>query len=304
MALSDVRQRALAEPVVSIVIVHHDAPHLLHDCLAAIPAAAEATPVEIIVVDDASSRRDRPDLRPRRGLSVVRNEVAAGFAAAANQGAWLARGDHVLFLDPAVVLTSGSIATVLDVLTHDSRLAAVAPVNADDGHCAMRFLTAFNHTLLLVGWRRRREVVATTAESAGGPADWAERSTLLVRAEAFRAIGGFDEGYFSIGADEDWCWRAARRGYRIAIAHAVHTFRARAADDDSAQPALYRAHLRFLRRRAGIGATWTYRCGVSLVLLLNGVNARIKSVHGRSDEPGGTLALLRCLWTRSSPSEA
>jgi cellulose synthase/poly-beta-1,6-N-acetylglucosamine synthase-like glycosyltransferase len=44
---------------------------------------------------------------------------------------------------------------------------------------------------------------------------WAATANLLVHAEAFRAIGGFDESWRHIGEDVDFCFRARDAGYAL-----------------------------------------------------------------------------------------
>jgi len=44
---------------------------------------------------------------------------------------------------------------------------------------------------------------------------WASGACLLLRADAFQAIGGFDEGLFAHMEEVDLCWRLRRTGWRI-----------------------------------------------------------------------------------------
>lgn len=46
---------------------------------------------------------------------------------------------------------------------------------------------------------------------------WAATANLLVHADAFDAIGGFDTTWRHIGEDVDFCFRAGRAGYRLAF---------------------------------------------------------------------------------------
>jgi glycosyltransferase involved in cell wall biosynthesis len=45
---------------------------------------------------------------------------------------------------------------------------------------------------------------------------WAATANLLVHADAFDAVGGFDEGWHHIGEDVDFCFRARERGLALA----------------------------------------------------------------------------------------
>lgn len=66
-------------------------------------------------------------------------------------------------------------------------------------------------------WGRFREVHATRAVDC----DFVITCAALIRAEAFRAAGGFDEDYFVYHEDVDFCVRLGRRGFRVRYEPAV-----------------------------------------------------------------------------------
>src|SRR5581483_252459 len=45
--------------------------------------------------------------------------------------------------------------------------------------------------------------------------DWAAGTALLLRTEALREVGPFDESYFLYCEDIDWCHRARRQGWEV-----------------------------------------------------------------------------------------
>src|SRR2546428_11353191 len=57
--------------------------------------------------------------------------------------------------------------------------------------------------LVWQGWDRRLEVPVVTGCS------------VLLKAEALRTVGLFDEAYFAYHEDVDWCLRARRAGHRL-----------------------------------------------------------------------------------------
>jgi hypothetical protein len=85
-----------------------------------------------------------------------------------------------------------------------------------------------------------------TAEFLGG-------ACLLVRREAVDSIGGFDEDFFLMSEEVDWCYRFRQAGWDVLFypgAKVVHVIGA------SHNPALFkeivRGHLRFLRKHRGL----------------------------------------------------
>ncbi|HEX7654950.1 MAG TPA: glycosyltransferase, partial [Verrucomicrobiae bacterium] len=89
-------------PLVSIVIPTFNRVELTQACLQALAANTPAAQCEIIVVDNGSTD-STPDFlaqaQQRGELRALLNQKNAGFATACNQGAGLARGKYILFLN-------------------------------------------------------------------------------------------------------------------------------------------------------------------------------------------------------------
>ncbi len=262
-----------AAPRVSVVVVHWNTPRMLAAALSSVRVGGVGTTCETIVVDNGS-REDPARIAERFGARLVRNGWNRGYAAAANQGARLARGDYLLFLNSDATLRPGAIRAMIARMELDPSLAAVAPILIDRAGVrrspALRFLGPFNHALALLGLRHRR-FVRSAARPEGHGALWLLGAVLMVRRRAFWALGGFDEGFFFYEEDEDLGWRLTRRGYRTAVvaeAEAVHRGGA-SLPPATAWPIeqLYVGQRRFVRRRYGAIGELLYRLCVSAVLL-------------------------------------
>src|SRR5690348_14899388 len=100
------------EPVVSIVVVAADSGAGLRDCVAR--ALASSVPVEIILVDNASSdgvpQAIASECRKDSRVRVVFNGVNLGFGPAVNRGAKLANADALLILNPDCLLEPDTLA--------------------------------------------------------------------------------------------------------------------------------------------------------------------------------------------------
>lgn len=186
-------------------------------------AAADS---RVIVVDNASTDGTADAVRAAAdGVTVVANERNLGFGAACNQGAALAPDARfVLFLNADAALTPGALAAMTaDLVAHPEASACGPRIVGDDGgqqasvrghptplallhqHTAIRFLR-----LGAAAYRRYKEP-AIPAE--GGPVEVVMGACLLVRGDAFRAAGGFDERYFLYFEEADLERRlAASRG--------------------------------------------------------------------------------------------
>jgi N-acetylglucosaminyl-diphospho-decaprenol L-rhamnosyltransferase len=86
-----------------------------------------------------------------------------------------------------------------------------------------------------------------------GPTGWLSGSCLLLRREAFEAVGGFDEGYFMYVEDLDLCERIGRAGWQVVYVPASVVLHAGGHSTRRHRDAMAKAHhdsaYRYLSRR-------------------------------------------------------
>lgn len=112
----------------SVVVVSYNTKDLLRQCLAATWAQADEVPLEVWVVDNASSDGSAEMVErefPR--TQVLRNGTNAGFAVANNQALARARGDYLLLLNSDAEPLAGSIAALRDALRDRPTLGVCGP---------------------------------------------------------------------------------------------------------------------------------------------------------------------------------
>jgi glycosyltransferase involved in cell wall biosynthesis len=181
---------------VSVVIPAKNVAAYIGETLTSALAQGEIT--EVIVVDDGSSDTTTAIVRAIRDprLRLMTNE-SAGVSAARNLGARYASGEWLLFLDADDRLRPGAVAALLAAARNAPRAVLVyGDYNTIDSEGRQ-----IGRRGLLKGRRKPSgDVLARLAAGNfivnGGIA--------LARAEAFRAIGGFDT---SLRYCEDWhCW--------------------------------------------------------------------------------------------------
>lgn len=102
-------------PVVSVVIPVYNNFAYTEACLRALARVEDATPFEVIVVDDASTDASWTHLQQIGGIVVERNAQNQGFIGTCNRGAARARGDYVFFLNNDTQVQDGFLAELLKV---------------------------------------------------------------------------------------------------------------------------------------------------------------------------------------------
>jgi len=203
-------------PLCSIIIPVHDRLELTRDCLHALACVTGDVPTEVIVVDNASTDGTVEFLAGLGSrVRTVRNPENVGFARACNQGAALARGDYLVFLNNDTIPLPGWLAALVAEVEHDAGVAVVGSrLLYPDGslqHAGVVFSRAvwgpYHVYQRLPGdfapANHRRELRAVTA------------ACVLVRRTAFVAAGAFDEAYRNGFEDIELCLTIGARGGRV-----------------------------------------------------------------------------------------
>ena len=233
----------MAEPVCSVVIPTYNGRALLGPCLASIARhRPAATPIEVIVADDASTdgtaawlAGTHPDVR------LVRLERNGGFCAAANAGVAAARGHYVQLLNNDTEVTEGWIEAGLAPFG-DPAVGSVAPlvlVRSEPDR-----VDSAGDSYALTGWPFKRGHGEPAARWAAHPPDrvfGASASSAFYRAAALQAVGvAFDPSFGSYYEDVDLAFRLRWAGYECVYAPACRILHDVSASYDHARPALQR----------------------------------------------------------------
>ncbi|WP_298460406.1 glycosyltransferase family 2 protein [uncultured Cellulomonas sp.] len=211
-------------PVRVICVTYNPGPEL--DALAASLATATASPVTLVLADNGSTD-DRPErVAAAHGGQVLRIGDNVGYGAAANRGAQDATEPWLVVVNPDIVWAPGSLDALLAAAERHPTGGAFGPVLLNlDGSVypsarALPSLTqGVGHALFARLWpgnpwtrayQRRQESAERTEREAG----WLSGACLLLRREAFTAVGGFDPAYFMFFEDVDLGERLGRAGWR------------------------------------------------------------------------------------------
>ncbi len=255
-------------PDVSVIIVNWNTRDLLERCLTTAQANAGALSLELVVVDNASSDDSVAMTRARfPGARLIANTANVGFARANNQGAAEAHGRYLLLLNSDAFLQPGALEALVQVADAQPRAGLVGAHlrNADGTFQASHtpFPSLGREFLILSGLGRLaygRYFPSRGPDEARGPqsVDYVEGACLLVRPEAYAAVGGLDEGYFMYAEEVDLCYALRRAGWQVWYHPQARVTHLGGASSRNRRPEregdLYTSRVRFFRKHYGAGA--------------------------------------------------
>ncbi|MEO5963632.1 MAG: glycosyltransferase [Thermomonas sp.] len=181
-------------PRASIVIPVHGAFAHTLACLRAIAAHPPAAGIEVIVVDDASPDDSRARLSQIDGIRLHARDCNGGFIAACNDGASLARGDHLVFLNNDTVPQPGWLDALLDTFDPHADVGLVgAKLVYPDGRLQEAGGVVFADGS---GWNYgRREDPADCRFGYVRDADYLSGAAIAIPRSLFQQLDGFDVRY-------------------------------------------------------------------------------------------------------------
>jgi GT2 family glycosyltransferase len=201
-------------PLATIIVVTHNSARWLARMGAAVSAQSESR-WRLIVIDNGSAPDQRPhlaDLPP--GASLIQSETNQGFAAANNLAAADADTPYLVFLNPDAFPELGWLAALIETAERFPDTAAIGStqLRADqpgiyDGTGDVLHATGLAYRS---NYGQRRNAPPPLGETFSACA-----AAMLVRREAFEAIGGFDARYFCYFEDVDLGFRLRLQGWRI-----------------------------------------------------------------------------------------
>lgn len=195
--------------------------------------AMGTTSYETVVVNNGGSTSSLEDIR---GVArVIDARANLGYGKANNLGATGFRGQWLLIVNPDVRLESGSVARMIDVAAHYPHAGAFGPkILTPQGEVYPsvrrfpRLVAGTGHALFKRIWPANPWTARYHADGATGhthAVDWLSGACLLLRREAFEAVGGFDDDFFMFFEDTKLGYDLAQAGWQRVFVHdalAIH----------------------------------------------------------------------------------
>lgn len=295
----------------SVVIPFYGDPTDTVNLIEQLQAQEGAPELQIIVSDDASPT----PFPPGEGYEVARRESNGGFGSSVNSGAARARHARLMILNSDLTLSPTTISDWL-AAAEPSWPSVTAPAMITpeyQAHVAWRFLKP-RHLVLewlapaarfhATDWFSTAMGHDMRAFRAGVPTetDWLVGAALLLPADEYRAIGGFDESFFMNCEEVDLQRRLRDRGLRATYLPTVSVGHASGGSSDSTKRAQWVTDSRFRYMRKWGGAR-RLRAGLWAASLVNVVWQAARRLAGADVRPLQNLrrevALIEHGWKAS-----
>jgi GT2 family glycosyltransferase len=201
-------------PLVSVIIPTFNRKNDLLSCLNSIKDSTY-TNLEIIVVDNASTDGTYDAVKETfPNVKLIRNEKNLGVTGGRNRGAIESKGDYLLFLDHDMVIDRQMIEELLKVLESDTSIGVAGPViyYYDEPSKVWAAGTSID---ILTG-KVRFNTFDSSEVNINEPFDvQVLPAAFMVKRDVLHKVGLFDDVFFAVYEDTDFCFRIKEAGFRV-----------------------------------------------------------------------------------------
>ena len=206
---------------ISILIVNWNTRELVCECLRSVYEHASHLAFEVIVVDNASHDGSCECIEEQFGqVKIIRSHENLGFAKGNNLAARHACGAYLLLLNPDTVSRPSSIKTLLEYA--EARCDGGAwggvcdlPDGTVDPGCRQLEPSLHQRFQDLFGYAARRVTHLDRSAAFEGNVPILSGAYMMVRAEVWQEVHGFDESFTLYAEETDLCYRIREAGYGI-----------------------------------------------------------------------------------------
>lgn len=200
-------------PVLSVIIINFNGAPWLERCLDSLRRQTIYSRIEIIVADNASEDQSAllaaKIMRGWPNSVVLHHSSNLGYSAGNNRAAERARGRYLFFLNNDTWLEADCLERLVDKTT-SCGAAAAAPLVTDYSDDVVQSAGVGGFDFCGFTSSQWDHSVSREIFMAGG-------CSLLIEAELFRRLGGFDNEFFMYADEFDLCWRVWAAGGRVIL---------------------------------------------------------------------------------------
>jgi len=208
----------LKKDLVSIIMLCWNKMEFTKQAMDAVDMFTDDWPFEFILVDNGSTDGTQEFMKNsnyKMDGQYIRNEKNLGFDVGNNQGAKVAKGNFLLFLNNDTIVTPGWLSSLMNVFGEEKAVGAVGPKMLHPGKGTIQHAGVIEHASGLPDHayfgkpgdyppaNERKHIFAVTG------------ACLLTPKALFEQLGGFDEAYYNGWEDMDYCQKVRQVGMNI-----------------------------------------------------------------------------------------
>ena len=221
----------LIDSMVSVIIINYNTFQLTSDCIASVLHHTKGVPIEIILVDNASTEKDPQAFLDRfPTINLLKSTKNLGFAGGNNLGIRAAKGDFILLLNSDTYLLEDSISQSVAALEADKKIGVLGCRQIfPDGtlqYSARRFRTIswelfdlFRFLLFLfpASIRSKKMLGQYFKHDQSMDVDWVNGAFFLFKRAVLSQLPRqeLDGRFFMYGEDVLWCEQIKKLGYSV-----------------------------------------------------------------------------------------
>lgn len=224
----------MADISVSFIIINFRTADLVRRCIGSIRQHTRKQSYEIIVIDNASGDDSEATLADIPDVTFVANPENVGFGAANNQGAALANGEFLFFLNPDAYLLNDATTVFMTFMDNSAALSVGccgADLSDEDGNAQMSYgnfpsvLEVFSqigfYKLYPNYYMKHLSTSLRNHGEAVKDVDYVLGAAMFMRASVFKHVGGFDSQFFLYFEETELAYRLKKNGYRCVLVPAA-----------------------------------------------------------------------------------
>lgn len=218
-------------PKVTFITVCFRTPGLIRQLLQGVQAANLSFPFEYILVDNAAGDGTGEMVRKEfPWVKIIDKQGNVGFGAGNNLAFREATGEYVMLVNPDLTFFKGEMEKLLAFADAHPDIGFVGPKLLNPDRTLQRSFHRFPSPLIPIYRRTRlgqttrgkkkieRYLMLDVDPTNTQDVDGLFGAAILIRREALKAIGEFDETFFMYFEDVDLCRRAWEKGWRVTYA--------------------------------------------------------------------------------------
>lgn len=265
--------------LLSIIIVHYNTPDITRDCLKSIEKFLPPFPVEVIVVDNASSQAVEDHvLNLFPFVKYIRTGSNLGFSKANNLGIQNSHGEFIFLLNSDTKIIEPIFQQIVDYFHTHEKVGVIGPRLVDGKgqfQLSCGFFPTFLSEVIRKIWHLRLSVNDYPLRSdldekfsSMTQIDWVTGAALGVRRSSLKKVGLLDERFFMYFEDIDFCQRIEAAGWEIHFLSDIKLIHyvGQSAKKNlmKVQTEYRRSQLYFTKKHYG----WSGRCFMGLMLFV------------------------------------